>query len=203
MKYTNENLKQSYAYPRNFLILFLCLLTLGLALFVWGFVDASMRFNIRYEMADIAKLEGNHADKIASITAIKISKKIAEDKYVGYFWVDDDTNTYLVGMDNETYISVSEKFEVEGKVLLEGTTQMVIDKDVQNVIVFLEHECDDIYLNVHKVTFVSILKTRVQLILGGVLTVISLFGALGMNSELNRFRKVICFINRTRNHKKN
>lgn len=190
MKYTNKRLEQSYAYPKIVFTVFLCLLILGLGLVAWGFADASARLNTRYEFADVFELDGNRADKTASIEIISTPLQVISDKYTTYYLIEDGVEKYIAAMDKITYMNVCEEIEVKGKAYLEGTTLTAIDDNVTTSFYFTPHKGDNIYLSVHKVTYMSILKSRVQFILGAVLAVISLFIVLGMNMELNRFRKI-------------
>ncbi len=192
MKYTNKFIRNSYSFQMTALRVSLTLMVIGILMVAWGFADAYHKVNNRFPMEQIFDISGNRADRIAFIEINDISEKIAEDKYgTGYHLISDSDNTYLAGMNDEQYAGIKEDISKNHKSKLEGTTLLIIDKKTLNIISDYNYTGEDVYLNIKNVSYFSVLKDRVQLILGGVLTVLCFIGAIVYSSELNGYMKII------------
>lgn len=191
MKYTNKFIRNSYSFQITAVRVSLTLLVIGLLMIAWGFADAYHKANNRFPMEQIFDISGNQADHIAFIEISDISVKIAEDKYgTGYHLISDSDNTYLAGMNDEQYAGIKEEISNNHKSDLEGKTLLIIDKETLNTISDYSYTGEDLYLNVGDVSYISVLKDRVQLILGGVLALFGVFCTIGFSSELDGYKKI-------------
>lgn len=192
MKYTNEYIRNSYSFQMTAVRVSLILVFIGAIMIAWGFADAYHKVNNRFPMEQIFDISGNQADRIAFIEINDISEKIAEDKYgTCYHLIFDSDNTYLAGMNDEQYASIKEDISNNHTSNLEGKTLLIIDKETLNIMSDYSYIGEDVYLNVGDVSYFSVLKDRVQLIIGGVLTFLFFIGAIVYSSELNGYRKIV------------
>ena len=192
MKYTNEYIRNSYSFQMTAARVSLILVFIGAIMIAWGFADAYHKVNNRFPMEQIFDISGNQADRIAFIEINDISEKIAEDKYgTCYHLIFDSDNTYLAGMNDEQYASIKEDISNNHTSNLEGKTLLIIDKETLNIMSDYSYIGEDVYLNVGDVSYFSVLKDRVQLIIGGVLTFLFFISAIVYSSELNGYRKIV------------
>lgn len=189
MKYTNSHLKAAYRiYLIAFNISIVCLM-FGTFLLGFGFIKTKMQLDGAQPLENVLQEKSNHANKTAYIEIIRIPKKISEDKYESYYLVTTETNTYISGMQSEQFEALKHEIEQNGKARLEGMTKVIVDDMVkEDVKQYIENEY--IQIRVTEFTYGNVLKEGyiVNLILGGIISLVSLLIVLKSVYALGKYR---------------
>lgn len=189
MKYTNEHIKKLY-FPYTVLIyIFSIVAGLGIILLLYGFIATDNKMNNIAPLEEVLTQYSNPANKAAYLEIIEVPQKIAEDKYEAYYLVRTESETYISGMQEEQYAALKKEIEENGKAKLEGITKVIIDENVlDNVAPYLNKK--HIHLRVTKLNYGGILKECyiVNLILGGILVLVSFGVIFGSASELKKYK---------------
>ena len=189
MKYTNEHIKKLY-FPYKVLVnLFSVFAGLGIILLLYGFIATGNKMNNIAPLEEVLTQYSNPANKVAYLEIIEVPQKIAEDKYEAYYLVRTESGNYISGMQEEQYEVLKEEVEKNGKAKLEGATKVIIDDNVlDNVAPYLNKK--HIHLRVIKLNYGGILKECyiVNLILGGILVLVSFAVIFGSASELKKYK---------------
>lgn len=189
MKYTNKYIKQSYFPYMVLLYIFSVGLGLGITLLLFGFIATGIQMNNVAPIEDVLTQYSNPANKTAYVEIVEVPQKIAEDKYESYYLVRTEAEIYISGMQEEQYTELKEEVEENGKAKLEGMTKVIIDENVlENVKEYLNEK--HIHLRVTKLNYGGILKEGyiANLILGGILALLSLAFVFYSTSELKKYK---------------
>lgn len=189
MRYTNKHIKEAYSFYKVLLYTFLGLLATGMVLLIWGLIAAYVQMNNVLPLENVLSQSKNPANKTAYIEVIDAPQKIAEDKHEEYYLVKTESEVYISGMQKEQYEALLSEVETNGKAKLEGMTKVIIDEQVLEKVAEYANE-DKIHLRATKLNYFGILKEGyiINLILGGILAIISLIVVLGAISEINKYR---------------
>lgn len=189
MKYTNKHLKESYKTFRVLLYISLIGLIIGMIFVFCGFIFAKNQMGNVNTLENVLNGEGNNANKTAYIDIIKVPQKVSEDKYEEYYLVTTKGGTYISGMQEEQYEALKKEVEKNGVARLEGFTKIIIDEEViEDVEKYLNE--DHIHIRVTELTYGCILKEGyiVNLILGGMIVLVSIILALYGKRELSKYK---------------
>lgn len=189
MKYTNEHIKKSYFPYKVLIYIFSIGVGLGIILLLYGFIATGNKMNNIAPLEEVLTQYSNPANKTAYLEIIEVPKKIAEDKYETYYLVRTESGNYISGMQEEQYEALKEEVEENGKAKLEGVTKVIIDDNVlDNAAPYLNKK--HIHLRVTKLNYGGVLKECyiVNLILGGILVLVSFAVIFGSASELKKYK---------------
>lgn len=148
----------------------------GIFLLGFGFVKAKVQLDSVKPLENVLQERFGHANKTAYIEIIRVPQKISEDKYESYYLVETETDTFISGMQSEQFDVLKHEVEQNGKARLEGMTKVIVDDNVKEDV--NEYAGDEfIHIRVTKLTYGNILKEgySVNLILGGIISIVSLF----------------------------